>query len=120
MLEILLAVVAGYWLYTRIIRPIRQEQQLASAPLSPAQEKRAQDDERYADLANRFSIITGVDPLGLFKLASKDRGFGWSENEIERHYLRFCEDREFPNYVELFLDHEEQNINENYPHLGRK
>lgn len=75
---------------------------------------------RLEKLGMRFIMLTEVNPLALFKLASKDRGFGWSDDEVEQHYSIYIQTHEFPNYVAMFLIHEEESINSQYENLKLK
>lgn len=70
-----------------------------------------EEQQHYQSLCNRFMTLVGATAPEAFYQMSKDRGFGWSQEECERHYIKFINTGEFPNYVEMFLDKEEETIN---------
>jgi hypothetical protein len=64
----------------------------------------------YQDLLKKLSAITDMTELEIFKTACYEKGFGWSEHNIERHYDLYTKTGEIPNYVEAFLDDGKESI----------
>lgn len=81
--------------------------------IDPRPEVKAEQ-QKYHKLFLRLKMLTGEREPNIFYHACLARGFGWSKTEVARHYQTFVETNEFPNYMELFLDREEEEINDMY------
>jgi hypothetical protein len=60
----------------------------------------------YFTLIEKLHQITDMERVDIFKLARTEMGFGFSDDQVEKHFTRYVESghQEIPNYVEAFLD----------------
>ena len=60
----------------------------------------------YRKLLEKLCKITGKTTLEIFLLARDEKGFGWSDEHVEKHLSIYIKSgcQELPNYVEAFLD----------------
>lgn len=60
----------------------------------------------YYKLLHKLCQITGKTPLEIFKIARDEQGFGWTDENVEKHLSIYIKSghTELPIYVETFLD----------------
>jgi hypothetical protein len=66
----------------------------------------------YRKLLEKLCKLTGKTPLEIFLLARDEKGFGWSDENVEKHLSIYIKSgcQELPNYVEVFLDDGKKHI----------
>ena len=68
--------------------------------------KKDPNENDYQYLFELLCQQTGEKPIEIFKIARTEMGFGWNDEQVQKHLNTYvgggC--KELPNYVEAFID----------------